>query len=108
MPDLTIEMMQQCRSLEERVTTVGGYVQTGMFSERAWPECTCPAYKFAKRTINFSGRMVAPACKHIKQGQKENCNWHQLVGDPPQTEKQKKNMECPKCKGETVWVRVGV
>ena len=108
MPDFTIENMQQCKSLDEPVTTVGGYIQTGLFNERTWPTCSCKAYKFAKRTVNFGGQMVPPACKHIKAAQKGVCCWHQLVGDPPQTERQKREMECPKCGRETMWVRVAV
>lgn len=84
--------------------SVGKYQQTGLFSERNYPRCTCPAYKFAKRTINFGGMMVPPECKHILQAQKEACGWHEAYSD----ESQEKEGICPRCGGVTVSVRWAV
>lgn len=94
--------MQQCTSLSEDTANVGGYFQRGLGSERRWPTCTCPAYKFSKRTINFGGRMVAPPCKHILQAQGERCGWHQQWGD----ERQEKAGICPRCGESTEYIDV--
>jgi hypothetical protein len=83
---------------------VGNYVVSGLFSERHYPVCTCPAYKWGKRTVNFGGRMMPPICKHIEQAQKSVCTWHQQYSDEVQTEKG----ICPRCGGKTRVVRVGV
>jgi len=104
MYDLTIEYHQQCGSMDNKVSNVGGYVQTGLFDERSWPECSCPAYKYGKRTVNFGGRKYPKHCKHIRQAQKNACTWHSLYSD----EEQKKEGTCPRCGKETVVVRVAV
>lgn len=89
---LTIVQMQMCRSIDGPMqTNEGGYVQMGMLSERDWPTCTCPAYQFAKPTINFGGRMVKPHCKHILRAQKKACGWHEQF-DERQTEEQRENV----------------
>jgi hypothetical protein len=104
MPDLTIEIMQQCASTDgPTVTHEGGYTQTGMFSERNWPECDCPAYKFSKRKINFGGRMVPERCKHIIAAEEKACSYHQQLDGPP-----KIDGICPKCGDTTVLVKVAV
>jgi len=96
---------EMCQSIDgPSIAHVGGYEQTGLFSERHYPRCSCPAYKYAKRTINFGGRMVPPVCKHILQAQDEVCGWHQQYSPEVQIEKG----VCPKCGGPTVVVRVGV
>ena len=78
MGDLTIELMQQCL----------GY-QYGCSSEKWSSQGGC--WPFRK----------TGECKHM-------CTWHELVGDPIQTTKQRDNLICPKCGGDTEWVRVGV
>lgn len=93
--------MQMCKSLEgPRETHVGGYTQANMFSERDWPTCTCPAYKYTKATIQFGSQMVKPECKHIRKAQEEACGWHEQWC----SEKQAEEGICPRCGGPTVSV----
>jgi len=99
----SIEVMQMCASIDgPKAAKVSGYMQDRLFTEHLWPTCTCPAYKFAKRTINFGGRMVAPECKHILEAQKQACGWHQQYCDERQTRPE----ICPRCGGPTLAVRV--
>jgi len=93
---------QMCKSIDgPLVTHVGGYTQTEMFSERHYPRCTCSAYKFSKRIINFGGQMVPPECKHILRAQEKTCGWHQAYSPEIQDEMG----ICPKCGGPTITVR---
>lgn len=104
MPDLTIEIRQQCTSGESAITHVGGYEQRFLMSENLWPECTCPAYKYGHRVINFGGRMVPELCKHLKEAKQSLCDWHEAYSDEVQTVQG----VCPKCGSATVAVMVGV
>jgi len=99
--------MQQCRSLGRDTWHIGGYIQTGMGSERTWPTCTCAAYKFSKTIKMFGSCMVKPPCKHIKEIQKTRCNWCQISGIE-QTPEQKEKHICPVCGGKTEVVSVMV
>ena len=107
MHDLTIVPMQQCKQLSRSVYQIGKYLVTGMGSENSYPHCTCPAYKYGKRIINFGGFHYPEFCKHIFQVMKERCEWHEISGKA-QTGEQRKKMICPECGGETEWVNVGV
>ena len=107
MHDLTIVPMQQCKQLSRSVYQIGKYLVTGMGSENSYPHCTCPAYKYGKRIINFGGVHYPEFCKHIFQVMKERCEWHEISGKA-QTGEQRKKMICPECGGETEWVNVGV
>jgi hypothetical protein len=99
MPDFVIVTMQKCSSIDGPLEMkYGNYVLSNMFSERHWPRCTCPAYKYSKASINFGGRMVKPECKHILSAQDEVCGWHQQWCQETQTEKG----VCPRCGGPTV------
>jgi len=103
--DLTIVPMEMCASIDGPMTTnVGGYVQHNMFSERDWPTCSCPAYKYSKATIQFGPRKVKPECKHILKAQEDACGWHEQYSPEHQEEKG----VCPRCGGSTVLVYVGV
>lgn len=104
MGDLTIVMMEQCCSLSEDMAEVGGYVQTGLGSERHYPQCSCLAYKYGKRVVNFGGRYFPELCKHIEQAQRERCGWHQQWSP----ESQEQEGVCPRCGGLTESVQVGV
>jgi len=105
MPDLTIISAEMCSSIDGPLTAnVRGYIQTGLFSERDWPTCSCPAYKFKKRTINFGGRMVPEPCKHIIKAQNQVCGWHSQYS----AESQEEPSICPRCGESTVSVYVGV
>lgn len=100
---LTIIDQQMCVSGDGPITVqIGKYSVWNLFSERHWPACNCPAYTFARRTINFGGRMVAPPCKHISEAENLSCGWHQLHSPEAQTEKG----VCPKCGAKTVTVQV--
>ncbi len=110
MPDLMLIQQQQCKTLSHSIAEIGGYLQSGLGSERHWPACTCPAYKFARHgKTNFGGRMVPNPCKHIHEYHKSICGWHQAYSmEGAQTEAQKKNMICPVCGDKTEWVEVGI
>jgi hypothetical protein len=95
---------QMCTSLDCHSAAIGGYQQTGLFDERQWPRCTCPAYKFTKRTINFGGMMVAPPCKHIEAAKEQACGWHQAYSE----ECQEQDDICPRCGGPTIGQRWAV
>ena len=107
MYDLTIVQMQQCKQLSQSVYQIDKYIVTGMGSENTYPQCTCLAYKYGRRTVNFGGRYYPELCKHILQVMKERCEWHEISGKA-QTDEQRKNMICLECGGETEWVNVGV
>jgi len=99
--------MQQCKQLGQATWHEGGYTQTGMGSERTWPQCTCSAYKFSKATESFGGHPVKPPCKHIERVQQTRCSWHELYG-VAQTVYQSTKRVCPECGGSTEWVSVAV
>jgi len=82
MPDLTIELMQQCTRWKcdsPKWAAQGG----------CWP------YRKSKKGYEYG------TCKHV-------CQWHEQWSDEAQTEKQREDMVCPRCSAETEWVRVGV
>ncbi len=99
-----VEVMQECASISGPLTThAGEYDQTDMFSERHWPQCSCPAFKFTRATVMFGGILSKPPCKHILQSELEVCGWHeQLHGSPEEAG------TCPRCGGPTNYVRVAV
>lgn len=105
--DLTIVQMQQCKSLSQDSHQIGKYLVTGLGSENRYPRCTCHAYKYGKRIVNFGGRLYPEICKHIEKAERERCGWHELSGKA-QTKEQKTKMICPDCGGETELVNVGV
>ena len=89
--------MQQCKSLSgPGLDNIDGYDQYGINTSD--PDCTCKAWKFAKKNIYGSRN-----CKHIGQARKERCEWHQQFGEP-----QEKPDVCPRCGGPTQTVKVGV
>lgn len=108
MGDLTIVSMQQCKKLSVTSIQIGDYVVSGMGSERTYPTCTCPAYRFGKREVDFGGRMYPKTCKHIDEAERLLVCWHEQWGEEVQTDEQRGQMICPKCGGETEWVQVGV
>ena len=98
--DYTIEIHQQCTHYKSN-WNVGGYYQWNFFDERFYPKCDCPAYKYSK---SYEGEKT---CKHIKEVEKQMCTWHSLYGEA-QTEEQKENMICPRCRRQTEYVKVAV
>lgn len=102
MPDLMPVQHVQCAQMDE-TQHFGGYVQTGLFNERHWPECTCPKYTYTKPTLNFGGRMVKPPCKHILAAQSAVCQYHSMEDGSPLFEG-----VCPRCGGPVVPVTVMV
>ena len=92
---------QCCRSIDGPIANnIGGHIQSGLFSERMQPTCTCKAFKYSKRDPLY-GKLP---CKHIIQAQKEACGWHQAYSD----EAQEQDGVCPRCGGPTVGVRWAV
>jgi len=108
MHDFTITQMQQCKKLSTRSLKIGNYTVSNLGSERDYPICTCPAYKFGKREVKFGNRYYPKYCKHIDEALKQIECWHQQWGEESQTDEQRKNMICPKCGGPTEWVNVAV
>jgi len=104
MLDLTFVTMEQCQSLSQDTAEVDGYIQTGLGSERRYPQCSCPAYRYGKRTVNFGRRFYPKPCKHIEQAQKERCGWHQQWS----SESQETEGVCPRCGRPTESVQVAV
>lgn len=103
--DYTVITMEMCSSIDgPKVTTIGKYTIFGLFSERHYPRCTCPAYKFSKRTVNFGGIMYPPECKHILQAENAVCGWHQQYSSEPQEQEG----ICPRCGKKTVLVNAAV
>ncbi len=101
MPDLVAQPMQQCLGCSGTTANVGGYAQCGLGSERAYPSCTCLAYQYGRRTVNFGGFTYPEPCKHIALAQEQICGWHELVG-----EAQEQEGVCPRCGGPTETVMV--
>lgn len=104
MTDFTIEIHWQCSSLENHTANVGGYQQWGLYDERQYPQCSCPAYKFGKRTIVFGGHYYPSTCKHIEQAEKSACGWQSLISPEEMTERG----VCPRCGSKAVPVKVAV
>lgn len=94
MPDLSIEIMQQCKKIGDapKFFDIGGYHQSFAVGEVV---CSCKGFKYHKK------------CKHVKQIADDNygidCDYHQMFDGPP-----KVDGVCPKCGGETEYVKVGV
>jgi hypothetical protein len=109
MPDLMIVSMQMCKSIDgPHTASVHGYTQYNLFSESHYPECTCPAYTYGKRTEFFDGKWYPERCKHIRQAAREACGWHEQFHLPVQNAAQKQAHICPRCGGPTVDVQVAV
>lgn len=105
MPDLTIVSVQICAKIDgPKSFNINGYVQSGLFSERHYPQCTCKAYQFAKRTEFFGNRRYPLPCKHIKEIYETTCSWHGQYSP----EHQDVEDVCPRCGGLAVWAQVGV
>jgi len=95
MPDLTIEVMSMCSSLEHgEYGNVGGYTQYIHHGHNDYT-CTCKAFKYRKNRDMM--------CKHLREFDSSLCHYHELVDGPPDVEG-----VCPKCGKPTVYVRVGV
>lgn len=105
--DFTIAVYKMCSSINgPLVTNVGGHNQFCMFSERHYPSCTCEAYRYGKRTINFGGTMYPKRCKHIIEADKNACGWHELYSGMVQTEEEEERCICPECGEAIVLVKV--
>lgn len=83
------------------------YLLTGLFDERTYPGCSCPAYTYAKRTVQFGSLWMPEVCKHIRRAQTGVCGWHEQYGETQTPDEQRARI-CPRCGGSTVNVRVGV
>lgn len=104
MPDFTMEVMQMCASIDgPRLLKVGDYEVSGLFSERAPPQCNCKAFLYSAPRAR-----QGKTCKHIKAAEESVCGWHQQTGPESQTEEQRKEMQCPRCGEPSVCVQVAV
>ena len=114
MGDLIFVSMQQCASIDgpKTVEVPSGdgedtYTVSGLFHERIYPRCTCPAYRFGKRVVRFGDRWYPEVCNHITEAEGSVCGWHEQTGEA-QTPEQRERHICPRCGGPTVGVLVGV
>jgi hypothetical protein len=101
MPDLTIEIMQECTRRQGetvRVTGSRGAVYEVTFWEGG-ASCTCPAYRFSRYTTHPFGK----SCKHLAEAARQTCGWHELYGQPIEVDG-----TCPQCGAPTRYVRVAV
>lgn len=111
---LDVVPMQMCCKMDGPLTVQvdGGngkkYTVSGLMHERSYPECTCPAYTFGKRTVNFGGRMMPKPCKHIEKAEGDLHCWHEQYSEEVQSSYQRKRGICPRCGGPTRIVMVGV
>jgi hypothetical protein len=106
MPDFMIEHSWQCSAGFD--ANVGGYYQSGLFGrENMYPTCTCPAYRFGKRTEFFNHEYHPQPCKHIKQAQSELCGWMGFVdGDEDKVDPD--DPRCPRCGAPAERVQIAV
>ena len=96
MTDLTQVTHQMCSSMTQHVF-YGKYTQRGMFDERSYPTCTCSAYRYSPKVVNFGGRKYPVYCKHIEELYDTVCTWHSIYG-----EFQEVDGVCPRCGSKTV------
>ena len=89
MPDFTIEIHQQCVA---KTHNIDGYWQS--FDPMYGYVCSCKGYQFHK------------PCKHVEAI--EHCGWHSVYDEEKQTETQEANKICPRCGGNTEYVKVTV
>lgn len=113
MPELSTESAFQCKEVGKFSAVVRSsdgttdYHIIGLGSERYWPECTCPAYRFSKATTEFGGRMVKPPCRHIREVQDERSK-HLTPDNGLPEENEDGKLVCPYCKGEIETAYVAV
>lgn len=89
MPDLTIEIMQQCAQLGRTSVSVTG--SKGATYTVTPDSCTCLGFQYRHY------------CKHIELAVQQRCSWHELYGDAIE-----QDGICPDCGGPTEYVRVAV
>lgn len=96
MPDLTIEIMQQCKAgLDGKHFQINGYDQFIARNEHTTASCTCKAFQFSTSFPKW--------CKHLEEAANSLCDYHQQIDGPPETDR-----VCPKCGGPTEYVKVAV
>lgn len=92
--------VQQCRSLEgwmpieipSRTDPDLKYVvHTNPWGTASENICQCKSYLYRGR------------CAHQEFAHAEICGWNQAFSYEQQTDAQKKEMECPRCFGATMW-----
>lgn len=54
--------------------------------------CECEGF-------NFRGK-----CSHQQEALRLKCNWTELVGPETQNDRQRQELICPRCSGDTEWV----
>jgi hypothetical protein len=98
MPDLTQELVQQCSqtALSDNVLSSKGTETYDVNVSGDYENCTCPGFTYRGR------------CKHVTALKERLCGWSSQHGEEVQTPQQEMEMVCPKCGGETCWVKVGV
>lgn len=94
-----IVTMEECASwhssIEVKSDTSDKVYTIQWYGPEGGASCDCPAYKYSGDKRD---------CKHIAKAFKSGCFWHQQWSD----EKLEKSGTCPRCGGETIFVRVAV
>lgn len=97
MPDFIIKYFYMCSDLDHFQAHVGGYTQE-FATWLSYPTCTCPAFKFAKKSDDTWLK-----CKHLREAAMQLCTWQEQFDEGEVVDG-----KCPRCGKEVRVVRVAV
>lgn len=90
---------QQCLSWNGTTKVTGSKGDTydvSLDGPERQPHCSCTGFKFKKQ------------CKHVDKVIADICGWNPQWCDEVQTEEERENRICPKCKGPTEFIRIAI
>lgn len=100
MPDLTVTHIQACRntlkSAEVESSKGGKFYKVTVSLDGKLDNCTCPGFGYRRR------------CRHVDELRLQLCGWDEQTGEEVQTPQQEMEAICPRCKGETTIIKIGV